>query len=69
LLVTGQTERFSTGYDSKDNNRSTESHQNQERQAINVLTSGARGNNFGGKILNFFARKKNNVTYIYVKNM
>jgi hypothetical protein len=40
--------------------------QNQERQAVNASTSGARGNNFGGRILNFFAcRKKINVTCIY----
>jgi hypothetical protein len=50
--------RFSTGHDSRDNNRITESCHNQERQAVNASTSGARGNNFGGRILNFFARRK-----------
>jgi SWIM zinc finger len=44
--------RFSTGHDSRDNNRNTESRQNKERQAVNASTSGARGNNFEGRILN-----------------
>jgi SWIM zinc finger len=62
--------RFSTGHDSRDNNRSTESRQNQEKQAVNASTSSARGNNFGGGILNFFAgRKKINVTCIYGENV
>jgi hypothetical protein len=59
-----------TGHDSRDNNRSTESRHNQERQAVNASTNGARGNNFGGRILNFFARRKKiNVTCIYVENV
>jgi hypothetical protein len=37
---------------------STEGHQNQERQAVNTSTRGARENNFGGRILNIFARRK-----------
>jgi hypothetical protein len=37
-----QLARFSTSYDSKDNNRSIEGHQNQERQVVNVSTRSER---------------------------
>jgi hypothetical protein len=62
--------RFSTDHDPRDNNRSTKSRQNEERQAVNASTSGARGNNFGDIILKFFARRKKiNVTCIYAENV
>jgi hypothetical protein len=53
-----QSARFSTSYDLKDNHRSTEDRQNQERQDVNASIRGVRGNNFGGRILSFFARRK-----------
>jgi hypothetical protein len=60
-----QSTRFSTSYDPRDNNRNTEGRQNQERQTVNASTRGAGGNNFEGRILKFFARrKKNDVCYI-----
>jgi SWIM zinc finger len=39
-----QSTRFSTSHDPRDNNRSTEGRQNQERQDVNASTRGARGN-------------------------
>jgi hypothetical protein len=53
-----QSARFSTSYDPRDNNRSIEGRQEQQRQARNASTMGERGNSFGYKILNFFARRK-----------
>jgi hypothetical protein len=53
-----QSARHSTSYDPRDNNRSIEGCQNQERQVVNASTRGTRGNNFGSRILNFFARRK-----------
>jgi hypothetical protein len=73
-----QSARHSTSYDPRDNNRITQTSQDalqstrfstghdQERQDVNASTRGARGNNFGGGILNFFARrKKNDVCFIF----
>jgi hypothetical protein len=45
-------------YDPRDNNKSTEDRQEQERQTGNASIRGERGNSFGDKILNFFARRK-----------
>jgi glutamate synthase domain-containing protein 3 len=65
-----QSARHLTSYDPRDNNRITQTSRDalqstrfstghdQERQDVNVSTRGARGNNFGGRILNFFARRK-----------
>jgi hypothetical protein len=62
-----QSVRFSTSYDPRDNNGITKDRQYQERQAVNASTRGERGNNLGSRILNFFARRKNNLRYIDVK--
>ena len=65
-----QSARHSTSYDPRDNNRITQTSRDalqstrfstghdQERQAVNASTRGVRGNNFGGRILNFLARRK-----------
>jgi hypothetical protein len=47
-----QSAKFSTNYDPKDDNKSTEGLQEQARQAGNDSTKDERGNSFGDRILN-----------------